>query len=96
MATVNVKVPLHQSGQPHRFDPEEVTIQAGDTVIWTNEDTSSHTVSPEDGSSFPEGSLDTQGATYSNQFSTEGEYPYFCQFHGSMTGKVTVVPASAG
>ncbi|WSH67945.1 plastocyanin/azurin family copper-binding protein (plasmid) [Rhizobium ruizarguesonis] len=96
MDPANVKVPLRQAGQQHRFDPQEVTIKVGGTVIWTNEDTEPHTVTPEDGNSFPEGILDIQGATYSNKFTAEGEYPYFCQVHGIMTGKVIVIPASAG
>ena len=94
MATVDVKVPLHEAGKPHRFDPVDVTVQAGDTVTWTNEDTSSHTVTSED-DSFAEGELNNQGDTYNIDFGAEGEFPYFCQFHGTMRGKVIVVAASA-
>lgn len=90
MATTIVKVPLRVDGEPHKFEPAEVEIATGDTVQWENDDTGYHTVTPEEFGAFPEGTLASQGDTHSHQFASAGEYPYYCQLHGSMQGKVTV------
>ena len=77
------------------FDPANVTIQPGDHVTWTNDDTASHTVTsgnPNDnvtGTVF-DSSLVKAGATFSFQFANAGTYNYFCQVHPWMTGMVTV------
>ena len=74
----------------------------GDTVTWTNKDTTFHTVTsgtgPSDtthGKAFDSGlsgptALTTQGKTFSHKFMTAGEFPYFCQLHPTMIGKVVV------
>jgi plastocyanin len=71
------------------FHPQELVVPPGTTVIWTNEDSISHTATADDGSwdagTFGPGQSD--GAT----FSDEGEYPYHCAFHPGMTGTITVV-----
>jgi plastocyanin len=75
------------------FSPAQLTVKAGTTVVWTNEDSASHTVTADDGS-FDSGTLQ-KGASFSQTFSKPGEYPYYCRFHGGpggvgMAGKIVV------
>jgi plastocyanin len=84
------------------YSPNPVNAKAGDTVTWTNDDTLFHTVtsgSPssggETGKAFDSGlsgttALTTKGKTFSHKFTEKGEFPYFCQLHPTMTGKVVV------
>jgi plastocyanin len=84
------------------FAPNPLNAKVGDTVTWTNKDTIFHTVTsgtgPSDtthGKQFDSGlsgptALTTQGKTFSHKFMTAGEFPYFCQLHPTMIGKVVV------
>jgi plastocyanin len=84
------------------FAPDDINAKVGDTVTWTNKDTIFHTVTsgtgPSDtthGKEFDSGlsgptALTTQGQTFSHTFRTAGEFPYFCQLHPTMVGKVEV------
>ncbi len=74
--------------------PDTVSINAGDTVIWSNTDTAAHTVtsgSPTDG---PDGIFDSSlfmaGATFEVTFDDSGSYDYFCMVHPWMQGNVQV------
>jgi len=74
--------------------PQDVSINAGDTVIWSNTDTAAHTVtsgSPTDG---PDGTFDSSlfmaGATFEATFDDSGSYDYFCMVHPWMQGNVQV------
>lgn len=74
------------------FGPQNLTVKAGTTVIWTNKDDMPHTVvSP---NTFRSKTLDT-GGTYSFTFTTPGTYKYFCSLHPPMIGTV-VVEATTG
>lgn len=69
------------------FDPDELTVQAGSTVTWTNDGGSNHIVQFEDSASPRLRS----GAQYSKTFEEPGVYSYECKIHGSrMSGKVIV------
>ncbi len=73
----------------------DITIDIGDTVIWTWTDAVPHTVQNVVGSSvetFNSGTLTGVGQTYSKTFTVEGENDYFCGIHGaaSMSGTITV------
>lgn len=87
------------------FSPNPVEVGVGATVTWINNDDSSpafHTVTSGNGSEDPSlgkefdsglaGStaLVAMGDTFSHKFSTAGEFPYFCQLHPVMVGKVIV------
>ena len=72
------------------FQPAEVTVKPGDTVVWTNaEKRTSHDVVFEDGERsvrmLPED-------TYSRRFDKPGRYPYHCEPHPHMKGEVVVEP----
>jgi len=72
------------------FTPDNITVLIGvnNTVIWTNNDSSIHTVTANDGS-FDSGYLNT-GASYTYTFTQPGVYEYHCQVHPWMIGSVTV------
>ena len=72
------------------FDPPTLTIQAGTTVTWTNEDSAAHTVVADD-NSFSSKNL-SKGDTFSFTFAQAGTYTYRCGIHASMKGTITVVP----
>jgi len=76
------------------FAPETLTITAGDTVTWTNEDAVIHTATSVNGA-FDSGDLD-QGESYTLTFTTPGTYDYLCTPHPMMTGRIVVLAATAG
>jgi len=76
------------------YQPNPVNVKAGGTVTWTNQDTVVHTVTsgsglddPSLGRDFDSGLL---GKGFSHIFFKLGEFPYFCQIHPTMVGKVIV------
>lgn len=75
------------------FDPPTVTIQVGDSVTWTNEDSVAHTATAGDGS-FDTGSI-AGGASDTVTFDTAGTFAYSCSIHPQMTGSVVVEAAAA-
>jgi len=76
-----------------RFEPAILTITAGTTVTWLNEDNSPHTVS-ERGRAFRSSALDTSDR-FSYTFAAPGEFTYFCTLHPMMVGKIIVKQAGA-
>lgn len=64
------------------------TVPVGTTVIVRNDDSAQHTWSSTDGV-FESGVL-AAGETFSFTFDQPGEFAYFCQFHPSMAGTITV------
>ena len=76
------------------YDPQEISIKTGTTVVWTNVDSVSHTVTSGDPSAGPSGIFDSDlvkpGKTFEHRFDSVGTTPYFCSVHPWMTGKVTV------
>ncbi len=74
----------------------DLTIDQGDTVIWTWGDSAPHTVQNEVGNSvetFNSGVITGMGETYSYTFTVVGDNDYFCGIHGagSMSGTITVM-----
>jgi plastocyanin len=73
------------------FAPATLTVTAGTTVTWKNEDDSPHRIGDKDGT-FRSAALDTDD-TFSHTFAAPGEYPYICTIHPYMVGKIIVKPA---
>lgn len=75
------------------FEPADLEVAVGTTVMFTNEDIVRHTVtagSPDDvGDAFDE-ELDGEGDTITVTFDEEGTVEYFCRLHPAMTGTITV------
>ena len=63
-------------------------VPVGTTVVVRNDDGVSHTWTAEDGT-FDSGSIGS-GDTFEFTFTEPGEFAYFCNFHPSMTGTITV------
>src|SRR5271170_2144408 len=64
------------------FVPATLTVAAGSTVTWTNQDEEPHTVVANDGS-FRSPGMGSQ-ATYSHTFATAGKFDYVCSIHPFM------------
>jgi glucose/arabinose dehydrogenase/plastocyanin len=75
------------------FSPREITIEVGDTVIWTEKDGAFHTTTSDTGV-WDSGTLELN-ETFPFTFNTAGDYPYHCTPHPGMTGTV-IVRSSAG
>jgi plastocyanin len=63
-------------------------VPVGTTVTVVNDDTATHTWSAEDGT-FDSGAL-APGDSFEFTFTEAGEFAYFCNFHPSMQGTITV------
>ena len=79
------------------YDPDPVTVSAGSSIIWDNQDNALHTATsgnPETGT--PDGQFDSGmvGAMTQSQPiampSEPGEFTYFCTLHPYLTGTVVV------
>jgi plastocyanin len=70
------------------FNPQQLTVKAGTTVIWTNKDDIPHAVAAVD-RSFRSKTLDT-GDSYTVTFTVPGTFKYFCSLHPHMTGTIVV------
>lgn len=75
------------------FIPSYVSINVGETVTWSNDDSAAHTVTSGTPGA-PDGVFDSSlfmaSTTFSHTFDDAGEYDYFCMVHPWMTGKVQV------
>jgi plastocyanin len=71
------------------FGPMTMTVAAGTTVTWTNNDDVPHTVVSDDKTTFKSKALDT-GEHFSYTFTKPGKYPYFCSVHPKMVAEVVV------
>lgn len=71
-----------------RFEPVTLTVSAGTTVTWINNDGSNHIIQLQQGGKSPRL---RHGANWSHSFTTPGEYPYICAIHGErMSGTIIV------
>jgi len=70
------------------YEPATVTVEAGQTVEWINEDSAQHTATATDGS-FKSPDLN-QGQKFSHTFTKAGTFTYYCRFHRGMKGTVVV------
>jgi plastocyanin len=70
------------------FTPGEITIAAGETVTWTNDDGAPHGLEYQDGAKGVDPLL--PGSSFSRQFDRPGAYEYNCSVHPYMTGRVVV------
>ena len=74
---------------PEAFVPPQISVSSeGNIVSWTNEDSTEHTVTADDGS-FDAGPI-SPGDTFENAFDSPGDFGYHCAIHPFMTGVVIV------
>lgn len=76
------------------FAPQSLTIQPGDTVRWSNDDSAPHTATAVNGA-FDSGFL-AVGSTFSFAFPEVGSFAYVCLFHSEMTGVINVGTSGGG
>ena|SRR3989344_5789641 len=70
------------------FSPASVTVKAGTTVKWTNNDPP-HSIVSSDGK-FTGSSVLSNGGSYQFKFDKPGTYNYICGLHPSMSGQIIV------
>ena len=70
------------------FDPIQLSVNAGDTVTWTNAGAIPHAVTADD-DSFDSGLINPDD-TFSISFGAPGSYAYHCTAHPWMKGVITV------
>jgi plastocyanin len=105
-AKVSILEGSAQPSQQKNFEPKEVrgTLGISNKIIWTNTDTTAHTVTSDgqynDQINGPFNSLESTGLilpqkTFEFTFTKDGEFPYHCEPHPWMTGKVIIVKSFA-
>jgi plastocyanin len=77
---------LHVAMKNMKFEPATIEVKSGDTVEWTNEDITPHTVTS---ASFDSASIDSD-KSWRHTFTVAGSFPYGCTFHPDMKGVVVV------
>ena len=98
--TGSVATPVSVAG--YAFSPMSITIKAGTSVKWTNDDAVDHTTTS-DGGSWNSGQMSapsggggyggmTAGGSFTYTFSSAGTFAYHCANHTYMTGTITVTP----
>jgi plastocyanin len=73
------------------FAPQKLTVKAGTTVTWINQDDIPHTVVST--GHFRSKPLDT-GDKFTFIFTTAGSFVYFCSLHPHMQASITVEAAT--
>ncbi len=70
-----------------KFEPSALSVQAGDTVIWKNEDLVPHTATAK--GVFDSGTIDASGS-YKIVVKKKGNFDYVCSFHPTMKAAIKV------
>ena len=70
------------------FSPVTITVKAGQSVTWTNEDSIGHSATADD-NSWDTGVL-SQGQSKAITFAKAGTYTYHCSVHPNMKATVIV------
>lgn len=70
------------------FAPPSVTIHAGESVRWINDDAVQHSATADD-ASWDSGEL-AQGQSWTHVFAKAGTYGYYCDDHRFMKATVVV------
>jgi plastocyanin len=70
-----------------RFNPDGLTVERGDTVIWVNKDLVAHTVASVP--AFNSNEI-VPGASWSYVVRDPGNYAYGCTLHPTMKATLTV------
>ena len=88
-----INIPFSSESKPV-FEPKEISIPTGMTVIWFNNDNGQHTVTTNSIYSPPEtiqsGVIPPNGGSFIHQFNHPGRYLYFDQFNPSSFGIINV------
>jgi plastocyanin len=88
---VSIIEPDPNKAESWKFDPAEITVKAGTTVVWDWKGRDKHSATADDGS-FDSGVKQGAGQRWEHKFDAPGDYPYSCTPHPFMTGRVKVTP----
>jgi plastocyanin len=72
-----------------KYGPEAIEVKRGAKVSFTNEDSAKHTATSKPQGAFDSGDI-SKGQTKPVTFDKAGTFNYFCVYHPTMAGKVTV------
>jgi plastocyanin len=72
-----------------QFEPRDVTVKAGTTVTWKNNEEIPHNVVAEEGAEFESDTFGKDG-TYEFEAAEPGTVKYVCTLHPGMDGTLTV------
>lgn len=74
-----------------QFQPDLVSVRAGQTVRWQNQDGTDHTVTEVSGAgeSFDSGDI-AGGESYEQSFADTGTVEYVCEIHPEMRGEIEI------
>ena len=75
-----------------QFSPASLTVKPGTKVIWTNDDTTVHSIKDTSPLATPVSADLGKGATFSITYDRAGSYSYICGIHQYMAATVTVAP----
>ena len=70
------------------FQPEVLTVKAGDSVVWINKDPFPHTVTSSSGG-FDSHDI-APGASWTYTAATKGDFSYSCTYHPMMNARLRV------
>ena len=74
------------------FDPRDIEIEAGGTVMWINDDIAPHDLHFLAPNKLYSGVV-RPGKAWIHTVAAAGNYDYYCDFHNTMKGVVVVRPA---
>lgn len=77
------------------FAPQAITVTAGDSITWTNQDEAPHTVTTSSGPQTISSPSLSKGQSFTFRFTVPGMYSYYCAVHPDMRAQVVVNPAPA-
>jgi plastocyanin len=76
------------------YDPKQLDIHVGESVIWTNGAHTAHTATSDDeGKTFDTGEIEPGKSSKPVKFEKAGEVKYHCTIHGKTMSGVIVVKA---
>jgi plastocyanin len=92
--TVTIKL----KSAPNRYEPRDVTVKVGDTVVWANE-SGLHTVTPDDNQPDPFKGSDEFSPPKTYEVVIGGAprtIKYHCEIHGqAMSGQIVITAAAS-
>lgn len=86
---VSARAGAHVSIKDFSFSPSTISVKKGTKITWTNNDSVSHTVTPDSGNRFNSGNL-LPGKSFSFIVTDLGSIRYHCAIHPGMKGAIVV------
>jgi plastocyanin len=71
------------------FNPQTITVKAGETITWINRDEEPHTIVSVEKQFKKSSALDTD-QEFTITVGAPGTYTYYCSVHPKMTGTIVV------